>query len=121
MTITPEDLKQFQALPREDQALVLARQTIETELLSRRNSRISHLTGGNGFVIREPDGGDSSHIRLRTLEGLKIAFDVYREVMDNGADTEDMLRKLDARYDEVEAERLATENEAPSAMFIVET
>jgi hypothetical protein len=123
MTIPPEHLKQFLAIDREEQALELARQTIEVELLDRRNSRMGHLTGGNGFVIREPDGGDSSVIRLRTAEGLKIAFEVYQEVMHNGADVEELLRKLDARYDEVEAERQQVEKDAAdgehSAMFIV--
>jgi hypothetical protein len=58
-------------------ALEAARIAVEDTLVELRDSRISILTGGNGFVIREPDGRESSIMRLSTRDGLRIGIAAY--------------------------------------------
>lgn len=118
--IPDEHIQHFMSQSREDQALELARQVVEQTLIDLRTSRISHLTGGNGFVIREVDGSESSMMRLRTKDGLRIGIEQHTKVL---AMTDDEVRaellRLDARYDELDREREAQDADGDlSATFI---
>lgn len=53
--------------------LEVGRKAIEKTLLSFRDSRISQIRG-NGLVIREKDGADSSVIRLGPEDALRIGL-----------------------------------------------
>lgn len=58
-------------------ALEVARKKVEDVLIDMRDSQISILGGGNGFVVREKDGSDSSIIRLSTAVGLSLGIKAY--------------------------------------------
>ena len=58
------------------EALEVARKKIEDILIKYRDSRI-FVIGGNGFVVREQDGSDSSIMRLPTRDGLRIGIATY--------------------------------------------
>lgn len=62
-------------------ALMMATMAVEKTLVEFRESRMSMLDGANGFVIREPDGGESSVIRLTTVDGLRIGIRAYLEAL----------------------------------------
>jgi hypothetical protein len=59
----------------EDDALMeVGRKAIEDTLVEWRDSRLSEFTRGNGLVIREKDGSESSIIRMGPEAGVKIAL-----------------------------------------------
>lgn len=58
----------------EPDTLEAGRKAIEDTLIEFRNSRISMLNAGNGFVVREKDATPSSAIRLSTAAGLRIGL-----------------------------------------------
>lgn len=58
------------------------RRSIEDMLVDFRDSRISMMLCGNGLVIRERDGTDSSLIRLGTPEAVEY---VLKTAVANGA------------------------------------
>lgn len=60
-------------------ALEAARKKIEDILIEFRDNRISQIGRGNGFVVREKDGSESSVIRLSTRDGLEIGIRAYLE------------------------------------------
>lgn len=62
-----------------EDALTAAHLAVEDVLIDMRDSRISTMGCGNGFVIREKNGEASSIIRLGTREGLRIAIKAYLE------------------------------------------
>lgn len=59
------------------EALRVARRVLEDLLIGFRDARVSVISAGNGFVVREPDGTDSDVIRLSTVDGLRIGFQAY--------------------------------------------
>jgi hypothetical protein len=65
----------------DEAALEVARKAVEDILVDFRDGRMSELTGGNGFVIREKDGRASPLIRLRTADGLRIGIRAYIEAV----------------------------------------
>ena len=54
--------------------LEVGRKAIEDTLVEWRDARLSEFARGNGLVIRERDGGDSSIIRFGTETALKIGI-----------------------------------------------
>lgn len=62
-----------------EEALEAARLAVEDVLVEFRDSRIGILNRGNGFVIREKDGQESSVMRLTTDAGLRIGIKAYLE------------------------------------------
>lgn len=54
--------------------LEIGRKAIEETLLEWRDSRLSEFTRGNGLVIREKDGSDSSIIRFGPETALSIGL-----------------------------------------------
>jgi hypothetical protein len=67
-------------------ALSTARRSVEDVLVMLRDSRISSLTCGNGLVIRETDGTDSSAIRLSTVDALEIGIRTYIAALQDATD-----------------------------------
>jgi len=65
--------------PIDEDALEKARLEIEDLLVEMRDSRMGTLGRGNGFVVRERDGRESSAIRLGTREGLRMGIRTYLE------------------------------------------
>lgn len=61
----------------------IARQAVENELVELRDSRIGILGRGNGLVIREKDGSDSSVIRLGLEHALSIGLEAVAEHLAN--------------------------------------
>jgi hypothetical protein len=57
-------------------ALEAARKAVEDELIEWRDAR-RFIIGGNGFVVREKDGTESSIMRLSTAMGLRIGIKAY--------------------------------------------
>lgn len=57
-------------------ALEVARKTVEDTLIEFRDSQM-FMIGGNGFVVRNWDGSDSSIMRLSTAMGLQIGIEAY--------------------------------------------
>ena len=58
----------------DDAMLEIGRQAIEDALIEWRNERLSEPTRGNGLVIREKDGSDSSIIRFGPETALRIGL-----------------------------------------------
>ncbi len=54
--------------------LEVGRKAIEDTLVEFRDNRLSEFTRGNGLVIREQDGTDSSIIRFGAEMALKIGL-----------------------------------------------
>ena len=67
----------------DSELLEIGRKAIEDVLIEYRDHRISVLGCGNGFVVREKDGGDSSIIRLATWEGLRIGVKAIAEKLES--------------------------------------
>ena len=57
-----------------DTALEVGRKAIEDALVEWRDGRLSEFTRGNGLVIRERDGKDSSMIRFGPEIALRIGI-----------------------------------------------
>jgi hypothetical protein len=65
-------------------ALEIARKAVEDVLIEFRDNRLSVLGRGNGFVIHEADGQESSVIRLKTVDGLRIGIKAYLAALNEG-------------------------------------
>lgn len=64
----------------EDTALLeVGRKAIEQTLIEWRDSRLSEFMRGNGLVIREKDGTDSSVIRFGPETALRIGLMAIEE------------------------------------------
>lgn len=57
----------------------VGRKAVEDVLIDFRDSRISEFGRGNGLVVREADGTESSTIRLSTDSALIIALKAIAE------------------------------------------
>jgi len=57
-----------------DELLEVGRKAIEDELIEWRDNRLSMFNRGNGLVVREKDGKDSSVIRFGPETALKIGL-----------------------------------------------
>ena len=69
--ITPVVLRQIS----DDASLLeIGRKAIEDTLIEWRDARLSLSQRNNGLVIREPDGTDSSIIRLGSEDALRIGM-----------------------------------------------
>jgi hypothetical protein len=62
-----------------DEELETARLAIENVLVEMRDNRMSLFGQGNGLVIREQDGKDSSIIRLSIPNALRIGLNAVEE------------------------------------------
>lgn len=58
-----------------DEDYEVGRRAVEDVLIGFRDERISLLNRGNGLVIREKDGTESSTIRLGTEAAIRIAVE----------------------------------------------
>lgn len=58
-------------------ALRVARRVVEDVLVDLRDNRVSVMSAGNGFAIRDMDSPGPSLIRLSTIEGLEIGIRAY--------------------------------------------
>lgn len=67
------------ALADDDDLLEVGRKAVEQELVEWRDSRMSLLGRGNGLVIREKDGKESSIIRFGPETALRIALKAIAE------------------------------------------
>jgi hypothetical protein len=65
-----------------DTDIEAARRHLEDVLIEFRDLRVSLPHVGNGLVVREHDGRDSSMIRLRTAEAIRIAVKTMLEAQD---------------------------------------
>lgn len=74
----------------DSRAASIARRAVEDALVNLRDGRISCLSAGNGFVIREPDGTDSATIRLSTFDGLVLGITAYLAATDLLTDKVDL-------------------------------
>lgn len=61
-------------------ALEVARKTVEDMLIEMRDSCM-FMIGGNGFVVRDKDGSESSIMRLSTAMGLAVGIKAYLEAL----------------------------------------
>ena len=61
----------------DEDALTAAHLAVEDVLVEFRDRRISVLNRGNGFVVREYDGQESSIMRMGTRDGLRIGIKAY--------------------------------------------
>jgi len=59
--------------------LEIGRKAIEDALVDFRDSRLSEFARGNGLVIREIDGSESSVIRFGPESALEIALKAIHE------------------------------------------
>ncbi len=59
--------------------LEVGRKAIEDELVDWRDNRLSQFYRGNGLVIRESDGKDSSIIRFGPETALRIGIKAIAE------------------------------------------
>ena len=57
-----------------EKLLEVARKKIEDVLIEWRDNRLSQFDRGNGLVIREADGKDSSVIRLGPEDAVRIGL-----------------------------------------------
>lgn len=74
--MTRDDLRTLAQNPRLIEA---ARLAIEDKLVERRDARIGIAGRGNGLVIREYDGTDSSIIRMTTPEAIILALETIAD------------------------------------------
>lgn len=71
MSLTPDDLR---ALAEDGEALSAARVKLEDLLIEMRDDRVSVMNRGNGLVVREKDGKESSMIRIGTRDAVRIGL-----------------------------------------------
>lgn len=71
MSLTPDDLR---ALAGDAEALAAAHIKLEDLLIELRDDRISLMNRGNGLVVREQDGTESSMIRIGTRDAVRIGL-----------------------------------------------
>lgn len=64
--------------------LEIGRKAIEDALIDWRDNRLSEFTRGNGLVVREKDGKDSSIIRFGPETALKIGMKAMGETLKGG-------------------------------------
>lgn len=76
---------ELRALAKDERIVEVGRRAIEDTLIDFRDERISIMGRGNGFVVREADGTDSSIIRIGTPEGLMLALRAMADALDAGA------------------------------------
>lgn len=62
-----------------DELLEIGRKAIEDTLVEWRDNRLSELNRGNGLVIREKGGEDSSIIRFGPETALRIGLKAMRQ------------------------------------------
>jgi len=67
-----------------EELLEIGRKAIEDELVSFRDDRISVLGRGNGLVIREKDGQESSTIRFGPEDALRIGLKAIAKHIEEG-------------------------------------
>ena len=72
----------LRALAEDREAIYIMHKAIEDVLIEWRDSRLSYLTVGNGFTIRESDGSPSDVIRLRVPDGLRIGLNALADHLD---------------------------------------
>lgn len=70
-----------------DHLIEVGRKAVEDSLLHRRDARFSLLGYGNGLVVREKDGGESSIIRLSTGDAIVIALKAIEAAVAAGLET----------------------------------
>ena len=67
----------------EDKRLLeVGRKAVEDVLVDFRDNDISMFTRGNGLVVREKDGKDSSIIRLGPEDAIRIGLKAISKVME---------------------------------------
>ena len=76
MTVTADMLR---AIAADDECLEIGRQAIENMLVEWRDNRLSELLRGNGLVIREADGKESSIIRFGPETALRVGLNAIAE------------------------------------------
>lgn len=64
-----------------EEAFEKARLHVENELIWMRDERISILNWANGIVIREKDGSESTVVRMRTQDALRMGIKAYLREM----------------------------------------
>ena len=62
------------SIAEDDDLLEVGRKAVETALVEWRDSRLFEFPRGNGLVIRERDGKDSSMIRFGPEMGIRIGL-----------------------------------------------
>jgi hypothetical protein len=72
-------LSALEALLTDESSLEVARSAIENTLIDFRDRRISIMGRGNGLVVREKDGTESSLMRLTVASALKIGLKAMAE------------------------------------------
>ena len=71
----------FEELLENRELLELGRKAIEDVLVEWRDNRLSELNRGNGLVIRERDGKDSSVIRFGSETALRIGLEAMLQAL----------------------------------------
>ena len=69
-----KEIERLRGIPDNDELLEVGRKAVEDVLVDFRDSRISQFLRGNGLVIKEKDGKDSSIIRLGTEDAISIGL-----------------------------------------------
>jgi len=67
----------------DSELLEIGRKAIEDVLIEWREGRLSELNRGNGLVVREKDGRDSSIIRFGPETALKIGLKAMGQALSN--------------------------------------
>lgn len=106
--------------PLTDAELEIGRKAVEDALVELRDSRISMLNRGNGLVIRERTGEESSSIRMDVATALRIAWDAVRSAPEKTKAPEQRraLRPFemnDIADDSTAGRKSAPETKAPNA------
>ena len=66
--------KELDKASENNQLLEIGRRAVEDALIDMRDSRMGMIGRGNGLVIREKDGSESSIIRIGTEQALAIGL-----------------------------------------------
>lgn len=67
-------MSELRRIADDNELLEVGRKAIEDTLIEWRDSRLSEFMRGNGLVIREVDGKDSSIIRFGPETALRIGL-----------------------------------------------